>query len=169
MVRDHLIIKNKNNEVFLTEYGEISAKEQTKRFRLASKFVHEILKIDLKNVFQEAHLLEHAISQDVENAIEKLLNYPDKDPFGQDIPGSKKTEKINIIPLSKTTKNKSYTISKIPPENPEFVDFLHTNKILPGSIITIHEVSDTRGIINIKINNNSVDLALNVAKTIWVK
>ena len=32
MVRDHLIIKNKNNEVFLTEYGEISAKEQTKRF-----------------------------------------------------------------------------------------------------------------------------------------
>ena len=89
--------------------------------------------------------------------------------FGSiDIPGSKKTEKINIIPLSKTTKNKSYTISKIPPENPEFVDFLHTNKILPGSIITIHEVSDTRGIINIKINNNSVDLALNVAKTIWV-
>ena len=169
MVRDHLIIKNKNNEVFLTEYGEISAKEQTKRFRLASKFVHEILKIDLKNVFQEAHLLEHAISQDVENAIEKLLNYPDKDPFGQDIPGSKKTEKINIIPLSKTTKNKSYTISKIPPENPDFVDFLHTNTILPGNKINIHEVSKTRGIINIKVGNKSVDLALNVAKTIWVE
>ena len=90
----------------------------------------QTIKFFLKNVFQEAHLLEHAISQDVENAIEKLLNYPDKYPFGQDIPGSKKTEKINIIPLSKTTKNKSYTISKIPPENPEFVDFLHTNKIL---------------------------------------
>ncbi|MFL2767913.1 MAG: metal-dependent transcriptional regulator [Dehalococcoidia bacterium] len=169
MVRDHLIIKNKNNEVFLTEYGEISAKEQTKRFRLAGKFVHQILKIDLKNVFQEAHLLEHAISQDVENAIEKLLDYPDKDPFGQDIPGVLNKEKSNIIPLSETTKNNSYTISKIPPENPEFVDFLHKNKILPGNEIIIQELSGTRGIINIIANNNSVDLALNVARTIWVK
>ena len=169
MERDHLIIKDKNNEVFLTEYGDISAKEQTKRFRLAGKFVHQILKIDLKNVFQEAHLLEHAISQDVENAIEKLLDYPDEDPFGQDIPGVTKKEKSNIIPLSETTKNNSYTISKIPPENPEFVDFLHKNKILPGNEIIIQELSDTRGIINIKVNNNNVDLALNVAKTIWVK
>ena len=47
MVRDHLITKDKNNEIFLTEYGKISAKEQTKRFRLASKFLHEILKIKL--------------------------------------------------------------------------------------------------------------------------
>jgi DtxR family Mn-dependent transcriptional regulator len=169
MERDHLIIKDKNNEVFLTEYGDISAKEQTKRFRLAGKFVYQILKIDLKNVFQEAHLLEHAISQDVENAIEKLLDYPDEDPFGQDIPGVTKKEKSNIIPLSETTKNNSYTISKIPPENPEFVDFLHKNKILPGNEIIIQELSDTRGIINIKVNNNNVDLALNVAKTIWVK
>ena len=169
MERDHLIIKDKNNEVFLTEYGDISAKEQTKRFRLAGKFVYQILKIDLKNVFQEAHLLEHAISQDVENAIEKLLDYPDEDPFGQDIPGVTKKEKSNIIPLSETTKNNSYTISKIPPENPEFVDFLHKNKILPGNEIIIQELSDTRGIINIKVNNNNVDLAINVAKTIWVK
>ena len=126
-------------------------------------------KIDLKNVFQEAHLLEHAISQDVENAIEKLLDYPDKDPFGQDIPGVLNKEKSNIIPLSETTKNNSYTISKIPPENPEFVDFLHKNKILPGNEIIIQELSGTRGIINIIANNNSVDLALNVARTIWVK
>ena len=43
MTRDHLITKNKNNEILLTEYGKISAKEQTKRFRLASKFIYEIL------------------------------------------------------------------------------------------------------------------------------
>ena len=169
MIRDHLITKNKNNELFFTEYGKISAKEQTKRFRLAGKFIHETLKIELKDVFQEAHRLEHAMSQEVENAIDKLLEYPVKDPFGQDIPGSQKLKTEKIIPLSETSINKTYIISKIPPENSEFVDFLHTNDIIPGSKITIEEISDTRGIINIKINKKTLDLALNVAKTIWVK
>ena len=169
MARDHLITKDKNNEIFLTEYGKISAKEQTKRFRLASKFLHEILKIELKDVFQEAHRLEHAMSQEVENSIEKLLNYPVKDPFGQDIPGSQKLRTKKIIPLSETSINKTYILSKIPPENSEFVDFLHKNNIIPGSKITIEEISDTRGIISIKVNKKTLDLALNVAKKIWVK
>ena len=169
MVRDHLITKDKNNEIFLTEYGKISAKEQTKRFRLASKFLHEILKIDLEDVFQEAHRLEHAMSQEVENSIDKLLNYPNKDPFGQTIPGKNFTENEHNFPLTKTITNKSYIISKIPPENPEFVEFLNKNKVLPGNKISITELSDTRGIIAIKTNKTSVDLGLNIAKSIWVK
>jgi|TARA_Y100000590_G_scaffold382630_1_gene452726 DtxR family Mn-dependent transcriptional regulator len=169
MVRDHLITKDKNNEIFLTEYGKISAKEQTKRFRLASKFLHEILKIKLEDVFQEAHRLEHAMSQDVENSIDKLLDYPDKDPFGQTIPGIDFIKNEDNFPLTKTLVNKSYVVSKIPPENVEFVEFLNKNKVLPGSKISITELSDTRGIISIKIKNNKVDLGLNIAKSIWVK
>ena len=169
MTRDHLITKNKNNEILLTEYGKISAKEQTKRFRLASKFIYEILNIELHNVFREAHMLEHAMSQDLENAIEKLLKFPSKDPFGQEIPGTKKTKKEPLIPLSESSINNTYEISTIPPENSSFVEFLHKNNIIPGTEITIDEISDTRGIINIKVNKKNLDLALNVAKTIWVK
>ena len=169
MARDHLITKDKNNEIFLTEYGKISAKEQTKRFRLASKFLHEILKIELKNVFQEAHRLEHAMSQEVENSIDKLLNYPNKDPFGQTIPGINFNGNEQNFPLTKSIKNELYIISKIPPENPEFVKFLNKNKVLPGNKISITELSVTRGIITIKINKATVDLGLNIAKTIWVK
>ena len=169
MTRDHLITKDKNNEIFLTEYGKISAKEQTKRFRLASKFLHEILKIKLEDVFQEAHRLEHAMSQDVENSIDKLLDYPNKDPFGQTIPGIKFIGNENNFPLINTIVNASYIIAKIPPENPEFVEFLNKNKVLPGNKILITELSVTRGIITIKINKTTVDLGLNIAKTIWVK
>jgi len=169
MARDHLITKDKNNEIFLTEYGKISAKEQTKRFRLASKFLHEILKIELKDVFQEAHRLEHAMSQEVENSIEKLLNYPNKDPFGQTIPGVNFNVNEQNFPLTKSIKNGFYIISKIPPENSEFVEFLNKNKVLPGNKISITELSVTRGIITIKINRTTVDLGLNIAKTIWVK
>ena len=169
MTRDHLITKDKNNEIFLTEYGKISAKEQTKRFRLASKFLHEILKIKLEDVFQEAHRLEHAISQEVENSIDKLLNYPNKDPFGQTIPGVNFNGNEQNFPLTKSITNELYIISKIPPENPEFVEFLNKNKVLPGNKISIKELSVTRGIITIKINKSTVDLGLNIAKTIWVK
>jgi len=169
MARDHLITKDKNNEIFLTEYGKISAKEQTKRFRLASKFLHEILKIELKDVFQEAHRLEHAMSQEVENSIEKLLNYPNKDPFGQTIPGVNFNVNEQNFPLTKSIKNGFYIISKIPPENSEFVEFLNKNKVLPGNKISITELSVTRGIITIKINKTTVDLGLNIANTIWVK
>ena len=169
MARDHLITKDKYNEIFLTEYGKISAKEQTKRFRLASKFLHEILKIKLEDVFQEAHRLEHAMSQEVENSIDKLLDYPKKDPFGQIIPGLNFVGNERNFPLTKTIENESYIISKIPPENPEFVEFLNKNKVLPGNKILITELSVTRGIITIKINKTTVDLGLNIAKTIWVK
>ena len=79
------------------------------------------------------------------------------------------TENEHNFPLTKTITNKSYIISKIPPENPEFVEFLNKNKVLPGNKISITELSDTRGIIAIKTNKTSVDLGLNIAKTIWVK
>ncbi|SVD66776.1 uncharacterized protein METZ01_LOCUS419630, partial [marine metagenome] len=51
----------------------------------------------------------------------------------------------------------------------EFVEFLNKNKVLPGNKISITELSVTRGIITIKINKTTVDLGLNIAKTIWVK
>ena len=91
-------------------------------------------------------MLEHAMSQDLENAIEKLLNFPTKDPFGQEIPGSKKTKKEPLIPLSESSINNTYKISTIPPENSSFVEFLYKNNIIPGTEITIDEIEAAAGL-----------------------
>jgi len=60
-------------------------RNQAKKF--GARIVDEnVLKIDSKNVHQEAHRLEHAFSDDSINKIKKLLGNPKKDPHGKPIP-----------------------------------------------------------------------------------
>lgn len=72
--------------IFFTAKGLREAKKLTHKHRIIEVFLTKILKINKKNIHQEAHKLEHAFSDEVINKLSKFLNNPKSCPGGKQIP-----------------------------------------------------------------------------------
>ena len=83
--KEGLVSYRKYSKLKFTAKGKRIAQKLTSKHRLIELFLKNVLKIDSKNVHQEAHRLEHAFSDDSINKIKKLLGNPKKDPHGKPI------------------------------------------------------------------------------------
>ncbi len=72
--------------VTLTSDGIRVALEVIRRHRLLELFLAEALGVPVDRVHEEAEVLEHAISEDLEERIAATLGDPRRDPHGQPIP-----------------------------------------------------------------------------------
>ncbi len=84
--KEGLISYKKYSRLKFTVKGRRIARKLTFKHRLIELFLKNILKINSKNIHQEAHRLEHAFSDDSVVKIRKLLGNPKKDPHGKPIP-----------------------------------------------------------------------------------
>lgn len=69
----------------LTNKGEKFAKKLTYKHRIIELFLRDILKMDSKNVHEEANRLEHAFSDEAIERLKEVLGNPKKDPHGKPI------------------------------------------------------------------------------------
>ena len=88
MVRQGLVETLPNKDVVLTDRGRRSAESVVRRHRLAERMVVDLLGLELQKSHIEAHLLEHAISPELEAKIVARLGNPATCPFGHPIPGA---------------------------------------------------------------------------------
>src|SRR5580698_8126435 len=75
--------------VRLTPEGRAHALAVVRKHRLVETFLVQVLKMDWKEVHEEAEALEHAISERVLLRIDAILGHPASDPHGDPIPGRK--------------------------------------------------------------------------------
>src|SRR5471032_3628365 len=75
--------------VRLTPEGRAHALAVVRKHRLIETFLVQVLKMDWKEVHEEAEALEHAISERVLLRIDALLGHPAADPHGDPIPTRK--------------------------------------------------------------------------------
>ena len=74
--------------VELTAAGERVAVEVIRHHRLLELYLAETLGLDVDDVHDEADRLEHALSEELEQRIDKALGYPTHDPHGDPIPNA---------------------------------------------------------------------------------
>jgi DtxR family transcriptional regulator, Mn-dependent transcriptional regulator len=72
--------------VTLTPAGERVALEVIRHHRLLELYLAETLGIGVDDVHDEADRLEHALSEELEARIDKVLGFPTHDPHGDPIP-----------------------------------------------------------------------------------
>ena len=72
--------------VRLTPEGRALALAVLRKHRLVEAFLVRVLKMDWKEVHEEAEALEHAISDRVLLRIDAILGHPETDPHGDPIP-----------------------------------------------------------------------------------
>ena len=72
--------------IVLTPAGERVALEIIRHHRLLELYLAETLGLDVDHVHDEAERLEHVISEELEERIDKALGFPTHDPHGDPIP-----------------------------------------------------------------------------------
>jgi DtxR family Mn-dependent transcriptional regulator len=70
----------------LTEAGERVALEVIRHHRLLELYLAETLGLAIDDVHDEADRLEHVISEELEERIDRALGHPTHDPHGDPIP-----------------------------------------------------------------------------------
>ncbi|MBX5326632.1 MAG: metal-dependent transcriptional regulator [Candidatus Bathyarchaeia archaeon] len=156
--------------VKLTEKGNTIALQVLRRHRLSERLLTDILHIDWDKVHEAACRLEHGMTEEILNAIEKTLNHPKTCPHGNPIP----TQQGTIVeedsePLTQLDVHERSAIVKIANENQELLHYLCTMGISPGVSVEIAEKAPFGGPITIKINEVARALSPEVASVIKVK
>ncbi|WP_434142743.1 iron dependent repressor, metal binding and dimerization domain protein [Leucobacter sp. gxy201] len=74
--------------VTLTEIGHQHAVAMTRRHRLLETFLVQMLDYEWDEVHDEADRLEHAVSDELVDRVDRVLGFPTRDPHGDPIPGA---------------------------------------------------------------------------------
>ncbi|WP_420628069.1 metal-dependent transcriptional regulator [Candidatus Leptofilum sp.] len=161
----------KHYGVTLTPSGEKLALEVIRHHRLIELYLIEALGFSWDEVHEQADILEHVISEKLEERIAAALNYPEFDPHGDPIPakdGSMTTvavEKLSTVPSGQTV----WVRRIIDDENSELLRYLADMGLVPGTAVTIQTVAPFDGPMTLVINDEAKVIGRNVAASVLVE
>ncbi len=142
------------DEITLTESGRHLAEVVVRRHRLAERFLTEVLGLAWVKVHEEAEVWEHAISDQVEQAMWAKLGDPKTCPHGNPIPGAG-YKAPPVEPLAAVV-DRVAILERISEElelDDEIMDFLDTNGLRPGARVeTVARTPD--GTITVRVDDD---------------
>lgn len=127
--------------VTLTGSGERAALEVIRHHRLIESYLAEALGMPWDKVHDEAEVLEHYISEELEERIAVALGDPSHDPHGDPIPDRKLAlaEESTGLALAELAPGQRGTFSRVSDSDPELLRYLDQRGIRPGAEITVRE------------------------------
>ncbi len=132
-----------DGSIVLTPSGLRLAQQVVRRHRLAERFLTDVLQLSWAEAHHEAGKWEHVMSDNVEEAMNRLLGEPTTCPHGNPIPGSDYVE-VDLTPLSDHPLGEQFTVRRIPEElefEPGLLEFLEESSLRPGCVGTVTAAS----------------------------
>jgi DtxR family transcriptional regulator, Mn-dependent transcriptional regulator len=124
--------------VALTPEGERVALEVMRHHRLLETYLAEHLGVPWDRVHDEAEVLEHVLSEELEDLIAAKLGDPTHDPHGDPIPTRDLViEETPSIALSSLEPGASGTFVRISDADPEMLRYLAERGIAPGACFEV--------------------------------
>lgn len=167
-----LVDYQKHHGVSLTSTGERLALSIMRRHRLLEQFLHEILGFEWDEVHEEAHHLEHVISEKFVERMAVVLGNPRYDPHGSPIP----TRDLKIPEMTKLTlqaveAGKSVVVKRVPDDDAALLRYLGEKGIVPDAHLSVLEVLPFDGNMKFQIENQPEPLVLgaNITAEIFVE
>ncbi|MDQ3660403.1 MAG: metal-dependent transcriptional regulator [Actinomycetota bacterium] len=154
----------------LTEAGQRVALELVRHHRLLEAYLVEALGVPWDQVHKEAEILEHVLSEELEERIDAGLGRPTNDPHGQPIP-----TREGIIParterrLSDMDEGASSTVGWVSDNLPEVLRYLDAVGIRPGAQLQIVGLKPVDGPLVVLVNGREThSVPHGVAEAVWV-
>ena len=125
--------------VQLSPKGARVALEVIRHHRLLESFLAEALGMPWDRVHQEAEVLEHYISEELEGLIAERLGEPSHDPHGDPIPGPDLAPpgEEGSVPLAELAVGEVATFARVSDSRPEMLRYLAERGITPGVRLTV--------------------------------
>jgi DtxR family Mn-dependent transcriptional regulator len=170
LARLNLVNYEKHYGVTLTEAGEKLALEVIRHHRLLELYLMEALGFRWDEVHEQADILEHVISEKLEERIAAALNYPDFDPHGDPIPaldGSMAV--VETTALADVVAGGRARVSRIPDDsNSEMLRYLAGLGLTPGAEVRVMAVAPFLGPLTIEVGGATQVIGRNLAELILV-
>jgi DtxR family Mn-dependent transcriptional regulator len=126
--------------VRLTEEGRKVALEVIRHHRLLELFLAETLEMPWDRVHAEAEVLEHVISEELEQLIAEALGHPTIDPHGDPIPSAElELHELETLPLERLQEGDGGVFVRVSDADPEMLRYLSSHGIAPGDRLYVRE------------------------------
>lgn len=147
--------------VELTPAGEQIALETIRHHRLIELFLHEAVGMPWDQVHDEAEVLEHAISERLEQAIASKLGNPKFDPHGDPIPTVDgevfEREHVSLASMQAGSRG---TFVRVSDSNPEMLRYLSDKHVAPGDELQVKAREPFGGPIQIGLESAGGDISI---------
>lgn len=167
--RDRLVTMDEHKRIALTKTGFARAEQMVRRHRLAECLLVEVLGLEWWRAYEEAHLMEHSISDITEPLIVERLGSPSTSPFGYPIPGGGHPHPVSTRRVSDLTDGQSAVVERVYEEEEELLRFFDREGIRPGRGIEVVEAAAYRGTVTVRLDGRELVLGTEAARRIWVR
>lgn len=170
MERDRWITgKGRRGGIHLTDAGRSAAHSVVRRHMLTEWLLLKILKVPYLQIHAEAHHLEHAISNAIEERLVDVLGAPQTCPHGNPLPGYESVTRgwpslIEFIPGEKLRIRRIHEFAE---DNQDLLRFLVENKVMPGNEVTIKEILSFNQTLTLKVSGVPVVLGFAAARSLY--
>lgn len=161
-------VDSRRKLIRLTADGLRRAERMVRRHRLAECLLTEMLGVEWWRAYEEAHLLEHGISDITEPHLYEALRRPTRSPFGYPIPGTASEPHLAMRTLAESPEDTVVTVDRVFEEDEQLLRFFHDEGIRPGVTLTLETVAAYRGTVTVRVGERSVVMGTQVAARIWV-
>ena len=156
--------------VSLTALGNKTALGIIRKHRLWEVFLVEKLDFSWDEVHEVAEQLEHIKSDKLIDSLDRLLAFPKFDPHGDPIPdknGGFKERDREL--LSEVPKNTVGVCVGVKDSSATFLKFLDKNGIALGNQISVMEIEEFDGSLNIEIDGRKMQISHVIASNLYIK
>ena len=168
----HGLLEHQPREgVRLTPEGRTHALAVVRKHRLVETFLVQVLKMDWKDVHDEAEALEHAISDRVLLRIDAILGHPASDPHGDPIPSRKSPlmERGKGVTLANCELQRPLRVERILDQSAPFLEFIQKTGLKPGARVRVRERDPASGVVHCELKEGEATLGLPEAAKIEVR
>ena len=164
LVRESLLtVDADTRQLNLTPAGREAAERTFRRHALSEWLLTEVVGLGWAEADEEAHHLQHALSDRVTDRIDDLLGHPPTCPHGNPIPRGGRTpdRPCRAAAVRRPNRATTVTILRVTEEAEEdarLLTFLQENGVRPGSIFAVLDVADHIGTMTLRrIADNGAD------------
>lgn len=157
--------------VTLTPEGRELAVAMTRRHRLIETFLVRMLDYSWDEVHDEADRLEHAVSDELVHRIDRVLDFPTRDPHGDPIPSAAGVvHRPEAVLLSAIQAPSRARVERISDSDPEMLQYFASRGITVDAELEIlvgEPYSDTVAV-RVAVTQEQVLLGTAAASSVWV-
>jgi DtxR family Mn-dependent transcriptional regulator len=142
--------------VRLTDEGTRLALEVLRHHRLLELYLAESLGVPWDRVHEEAEVLEHVLSEDLEALIAAKLGNPTHDPHGDPIPSADlQMPEEPTESLASLEPGACGTFVRVSDSDPEMLRYLAERNIAPGADVRVEDKQPFGGPLFVAINDQT--------------
>ncbi len=171
MERDGWIAGEGRRGVRLTEAGLEAARSVIRRHMLTEWMLARMLHVPLSRIHDEAHAIEHSISDEIEARMRSNLDDPHTCPHGNPLPGYEAAA-ADWLPLTEALNGERGILRRIhetAEANPELMHFLEANQIFPGVQVQVVENLAVNQTVTLAIGERQVTLGFSIARYLFME